>query len=112
MKNRRARPTNFPKIFAGRVFDLARRCDAQQCAHISKAIEVADRGSGHRGSSDSLVRGSNRLPSGITEHITRSIGNPILDNSTVSALRRWRFKPGTPQRVRIPITFVLTGAQY
>ena len=41
----------------------------------------------------------------------QSIGNPILDNSTVSAFRRWRFKPGTPARVRIPITFVLTGAQ-
>ena len=42
----------------------------------------------------------------------QSIGNPILDNSTVSAFRRWRFKPGTPARVRIPITFVLTGVQY
>ena len=42
----------------------------------------------------------------------QSIGNPILDNSTVSAFRHWRFKPGTPRRVRIPITFVLTGAQY
>ena len=42
----------------------------------------------------------------------QSIGNPILDNSTVSAFRRWRFKPGRPARVRIPITFVLTGAQY
>jgi TonB family protein len=42
----------------------------------------------------------------------QSIGNPILDNSTVSAFRRWRFKPGTPRRVRIPITFVLAGAQY
>jgi TonB family protein len=42
----------------------------------------------------------------------QSIGNPILDNSAVSAFRRWRFKPGTPARVRIPITFILTGAQY
>ena len=42
----------------------------------------------------------------------QSIGNPILDNSAVSAFRRWRFKPGTPARVRIPITFVLTGALY
>jgi len=42
----------------------------------------------------------------------QSVGNPILDNSTVCAFRRWRFKPGTPARVRIPITFVLTGAQY
>ena len=42
----------------------------------------------------------------------QSIGNPILDNSTVSAFRRWRFKPGTPARLHIPINFVLTGAQY
>ena len=42
----------------------------------------------------------------------QSIGNPILDTSTVSAFRRWRFKPGSPSRVRIPITFLLTGAQY
>jgi len=42
----------------------------------------------------------------------QSIGNSILDNSTVSAFRRWRFKPGTPAQVRIPITFVLTGAHY
>jgi TonB family protein len=44
--------------------------------------------------------------------MVQSIGNPILDNSTVSAFRRWRFKPGAPAQVRIPITFVLTGAQY
>jgi TonB family protein len=44
--------------------------------------------------------------------MAQSIGNPILDNSTISALRSWRFKPGSPSRVRIPITFLLTGAQY
>jgi TonB family protein len=42
----------------------------------------------------------------------QSIGNRILDNSIVSAFRRWRFRPGSPSRVRIPITFLLTGAQY
>jgi TonB family protein len=42
----------------------------------------------------------------------QSIGYPILDTSTISAFRRWRFKPGTPARVPIPITFVLTRAQY
>ena len=42
----------------------------------------------------------------------QSIGNRILDNSTVSAFRRWRLRPGSPSRVRIPITFLLTGAQY
>ncbi len=42
----------------------------------------------------------------------QSIGNSILDNSSLSAFRRWRFKPGTQPKVVIPITFTLTGAQY
>ena len=41
-----------------------------------------------------------------------SIGNPILDNSAVSAFRRWRFKPGTVSKVKIPITFTMAGASY
>jgi periplasmic protein TonB len=41
-----------------------------------------------------------------------STGNPILDNATVSAFRRWRFKPGAAAKARIPITFTLTGASY
>lgn len=42
----------------------------------------------------------------------QSIGNSILDNTAISAFRRWRFKSGTPRKVRVPITFNLTGAQY
>jgi TonB family protein len=51
---------------------------------------------------------------GFTTDVTmeQSIRHSILDNSTVSAFRRWRFKPDSPSRVRIPITFLLTGAQY
>ncbi len=41
-----------------------------------------------------------------------STGSPILDNSATSAFRRWRFKPGTVSKVRTPITFTLTGAQF
>src|SRR6266481_1876213 len=41
-----------------------------------------------------------------------SIGNPILDNAALSAFRRWRFKPGSVSKARIPITFTTTGAQY
>src|SRR4029434_10558327 len=41
-----------------------------------------------------------------------STGNPILDNATVSAFRRWRFKPGAASKARIPITFTMTGASY
>jgi periplasmic protein TonB len=41
-----------------------------------------------------------------------SIGSEILDRATVSAFKRWRFKPGSPPKVRVPITFLLTGASY
>ena len=44
--------------------------------------------------------------------MAQSIGNPILDNSALSAFRRWRFKPGSVSKVRIPITFTMTGASY
>jgi TonB family protein len=41
-----------------------------------------------------------------------STGNSVLDNAAVTGFRRWRFKPGTASRVRCPITFTMTGAQY
>ena len=45
--------------------------------------------------------------------MAQSIGNPILDNSALSAFRRWRFKPGAcAPKVKIPITFTMTGASY
>ena len=44
--------------------------------------------------------------------MAQSIGNPILDNSAVNAFRRWRFKAGVAPKVKIPITFTMTGASY
>src|SRR6266436_664789 len=44
--------------------------------------------------------------------MAQSVGNPILDNAAVSAFRQWRFRPGTVSKVRIPITFTMTGASY
>lgn len=41
-----------------------------------------------------------------------STGNPILDNATVTAFRRARFKPGTVSKVKTPITFTMNGAQF
>jgi hypothetical protein len=48
------------------MFDLTRTCDDKQCTHIQKAVEMADCSSADRGSSDSLLRSGNRIPSGIT----------------------------------------------
>jgi protein TonB len=44
--------------------------------------------------------------------MAQSLGNPILDNAAVSAFRQWRFKPGSVSKVKIPITFTMTGASY
>jgi TonB family protein len=45
--------------------------------------------------------------------MAQSIGSPILDNSTVTTFRRWRFQPGKcAPRVKVPITYTMTGASY
>lgn len=45
--------------------------------------------------------------------MAQSIGSPILDQSTVSAFRRWRFQPGKcAPKVKVPITYTMTGASY
>jgi protein TonB len=44
--------------------------------------------------------------------MAQSIGNPILDNAAVSGFRQWRFKPGSVARVKIPITYTMSGASY
>jgi TonB family protein len=44
--------------------------------------------------------------------MSQSIGNSILDNAAASTFRQWRFRPGTVSKVRIPITFTMTGASY
>jgi protein TonB len=54
-----------------------------------------------------------RSSGSVTEVImTQSCGSAILDNSTLDALRRWRFKPASVPRVRVPITYTLMGASY
>ena len=44
--------------------------------------------------------------------MAQSCGNVILDNSTLDALRRWRFKPGGVTQVQVPITYTLMGVSY
>ncbi len=38
-----------------------------------------------------------------------STGFPSLDNAAISTFRQWRFKPGRVLKVRIPVTFFLSG---
>ncbi len=48
----------------------------------------------------------------IDARIAQSTGSAILDNATIEALKRWRFKPGVAENVDVPITFTLTGVSY
>lgn len=44
--------------------------------------------------------------------MAQSTGSLVLDNATVDALRRWRFKPGVASNVDVPITYTLSGVSY
>lgn len=43
--------------------------------------------------------------------VAQSTGSEILDQISMSTLRRWRCKPGIYKQVYVPITFTLAGAQ-
>lgn len=48
-----------------------------------------------------------RTNGAVTEaHIVKSTGHKVLDDSALEAFRRWRFKPGTVSKVKIPISFI------
>lgn len=44
--------------------------------------------------------------------MAQSIGNNLLDQSALSTFKRWKFRPGTVTKVKIPITFTMAGASY
>jgi TonB family protein len=44
--------------------------------------------------------------------MAQSIGNNLLDQSATSTFRRWKFRPGTVSKVKIPITFTMAGASF
>jgi TonB family protein len=48
----------------------------------------------------------------IDARMSQSTGSAILDHTAVEALRRWRFRPGVPSNVTVPITYALTGVSY
>ena len=48
----------------------------------------------------------------IDAHMSQSTGSPILDQSALAALRRWRFKSGVAENVDVPITYTLAGVSY
>jgi TonB family protein len=44
--------------------------------------------------------------------MSKTTGNPLLDNAAATGFKRWRFRPGTVSSVTCPVTFTLTGASY
>lgn len=53
-------------------------------------------------------------PTGVVQSITigRSTGHKILDWAAMAAFIKWRFKPNTVHKVKIPITFTMSGWRY
>jgi len=43
--------------------------------------------------------------------VVESTGSAVLDQVSLTALRQWRCKPGVYEKVYVPITFTLQGAQ-
>ena len=64
------------------------------------------------GSGIALLTVASEDGSVIDVRMAQSSGSVILDNATIEAFGRWRFKPGTVGRVQVPITYTLTGASY
>lgn len=44
--------------------------------------------------------------------LIRSTGHNMLDQAGISALRRWRFKPGGSNVVRVPLRFTMGGVRH
>jgi TonB family protein len=67
---------------------------------------------GIKGSGVCVVAVDPRSGEVIAASMEQSTGNGTLDKATVSALQKWRFKPGTVSRVRIPVEFTLSGTTH
>jgi TonB family protein len=48
----------------------------------------------------------------ISVSMSKTTGNPFLDNAALAGFKKWRFRPGTVSSVTCPVTFTLTGASY
>ena len=77
-------------------------------------LHTSEHGSKSTEDTEALVLCFDTASGNVTDaSMAQSIGNPILDNATVSTFRRWRFQPGKcAPKVKVPITYPMTGASY
>jgi TonB family protein len=72
---------------------------------------LASRALHHTGSGLYLLRvGSNGTVQSF--EVLKSTGHPDLDQAATDAFSQWRFKPGTVKKVKIPMSFTMTGVRY
>jgi TonB family protein len=64
------------------------------------------------GSGVAVLNVDSTVGSVIDVDMAQSTGSQVLDRETLRAFRSWRFVPGTPAKVLVPITYTLTGASY
>ncbi|HJT79762.1 MAG TPA: energy transducer TonB [Chthoniobacterales bacterium] len=64
------------------------------------------------GSGVALLEVNPESGSVLAARIVQSTGSNMLDNSALSAFKRWRFRNGSPSQIRIPFTFTMYGVQF
>ena len=107
--HRKARP---PSLIGGATSSLLRSAKATVAYAPRPVYPYEARRQRVTGSGIALLTVDQTSGTVTDVRMAQSCGNVILDNSTLDALRRWRFKPGGVTQVEVPITYTLMGVSY
>jgi len=107
--HRKARP---PSLIGGTTSSLLRSVKATVAYAPRPVYPYEARRQRVTGSGVSLLTIDQTFGTVTDVLMVQSCGNASLDNSTLDALRRWRFKPGSISKVQVPITYTLMGVSY
>ena len=108
----RSRKKSRPAVFVRGTIASFRSVKAMVTYAPRPVYPYEARGNRITGSGTALLRIDPTIGTVTDVLMAQSCGNAILDNATLEAFRRWRFKPGTAPTVQVPVTYTLTGASY
>jgi TonB family protein len=104
-KRRTASPLSGPRAALGSVKTLVMYAPRPVYPHEARRQRMV-------GSGIALLTVNPAVGNVTGVRMKQTCGNIVLDNATLDALRRWRFKPGSTLSVEVPITYTLTGVSY
>jgi len=80
--------------------------DADTVRRVGPVYPLASRRKGEEGEVRLLV-GVGKNGRAASVEVVQTSGYPALDDSAVYAVRRWLFAPGSPEKVIVPVIFIL-----